>query len=66
MNQSQLIQIQLPDGGTVIDLTNMDPVKREHFAEKTFRFVRRVMRNPEYRELIQKRAAEIRENGLYA
>lgn len=65
MSQSQTIQIQLPSGGIAMALENMDQYRQENFAEKTYRFVRRAMRNPEYRELIKKRAVEIREQGLY-
>ena len=38
----------------------MDEWQRLEIGRKTYNFVRTVMRNPEYRAMIQKRAAEIR------
>ena len=41
-------------------LEAMDEYQRYEMGRKTYNFVRSVMRNPEYRAMIQKRAAEIR------
>lgn len=43
-------------------LGNFDEYSRENIGQKTFQFVQRLMRNPETRELIRQRAAQLREN----
>lgn len=54
-----------PDGRATASIARMEPVQLECFTDKTLRFIRRAMENPEYREKIQKRAEEIRALGLY-
>lgn len=46
-------------GGGELALEAMDEWQRQEVGRKTYNFVRSVMRNPEYRAMIQKRAAEI-------
>lgn len=41
----------------------MDEYSRAEIGRKTYRFVRRLMQNPEYREKIKARAAELRAAG---
>lgn len=53
------VRAQLSGGGELA-LEAMDEWQRYEIGRKTYNFVRSVMRNPEYRAMIQKRAAEIR------
>ena len=53
------VRAQLPGGGELA-LEAMDEYQYYEVGRKTYEFVRRVMRNPEYRAMINKRAAEIR------
>ena len=53
------VRAQLSGGGELA-LEAMDEWQRLEVGRKTYNFVRTVMRNPEYRAMIQKRAAEIR------
>ena len=53
------VRAQLSGGGELA-LEAMDEWQRLEIGRKTYNFVRTVMRNPEYRAMIQKRAAEIR------
>ena len=53
------VRAQLSVGGELA-LEAMDEYSRMEIGRKTYNFVRRVMRNPELRALIQERAAEIR------
>lgn len=53
------VRIQLSGGGELA-LEAMDEYQRYEIGRKTYNFVRSVMRNPEYRKLIQERAAKIR------
>lgn len=53
------VRAQLSGGGELA-LEAMDEHSRFEMGRKTYNFVRSVMRNPEYRAMIQKRAAEIR------
>ena len=46
--------------GGELTIAAMDEYDRMEIGRKTYRFVRQVMRNPVYREMIQTRAAEIR------
>lgn len=46
--------------GGELTIAGMDELDRMAIGRKTYRFVRRVMKNPELKALIQKRAAEIR------
>lgn len=43
-------------------LGNFDEYSRENIGQQTYLFVQRLMRNPETRELIRQRAAQLREN----
>ena len=53
------VRAQLSGGGELA-LEAMDEYSRMEIGRKTYNFVRRVMRNPELRALIQERAAQIR------
>ena len=53
------VRAQLSGGGELA-LEAMDEWQRLEVGRKTYNFVRTVMRNPEYRAMVQKRAAEIR------
>lgn len=48
-------------GGGDLALESMDEYQLLEAGRKTYNFVRSVMRNPELRAMIRKRAAEIRE-----
>lgn len=48
-------------GGGDLALEAMDEYQLLEAGRKTYNFVRSVMRNPELRAMIRKRAAEIRE-----
>ena len=47
-------------GGGELTIAAMDEYGRMEIGRKTYRFVRRVMQNPELKKIIQARAAEIR------
>ena len=47
-------------GGGELTLEAMDEYQLLEVGRKTYNFVRSAMRNPEYRAMIKKRAAEIR------
>lgn len=49
-----------PEDGGEMTIAAMDYYHRIEIGRKTYNFVRRMMRNPEYRDRIQARAAEIR------
>ena len=53
------VRMQLSGGGELA-LEAMDEYQRLEIGRKTYNFVRSVMRNPEYRKLIQEKAAQIR------
>lgn len=54
------INVVAPPEGAAPMLEQMDEYSRENIGQSTYRFVRRVMRDPELRKMIQNRAAEIR------
>lgn len=58
-NAYQKVRKQLSGGGELA-LEAMDEYQRLEVGRKTYNFVRSVMRNPEYRKMIQERAAQIR------
>lgn len=58
-NAYQNVRLQLSGGGELA-LEAMDEYQRLEVGRKTYNFVRSVMRNPEYREMIRERAAKIR------
>lgn len=47
-------------GGGELALAAMDKYQRMDMGRKTYNFVRGLMRNPEYKRMIQERAAQIR------
>lgn len=51
------------DGGGELTIAAMDEYSRENIGRKTYRFVWRLMLNPEYRQKIQDKVAEMRANG---
>lgn len=53
-------------GGAELTITAMDQYALTEIGRKTYRFVRRVMQNPEYRAMIKARAAQIREEEAAA
>lgn len=54
------VEVVAPPNGAVPMLEAMDEDSRWVIGRATYNFVKRAMRNPVYREMIQKRAAEIR------
>ena len=58
-NAYDRVRAQLSGGGELA-LEAMNEYQRLEVGRKTYNFVRSVMRNPELRAIIQKRAAEIR------
>ena len=58
-NAYEKVRLQLSGGGELA-LEAMDEYQRLEAGRKTYNFVRSVMRNPEYRKMIQERAAQIR------
>ena len=53
-------------GGGELTIAAMDQYAYAEIGRKTYRFVRRVMQNPEYRAMIKARAAQIREEEASA
>lgn len=53
-------EIIVSDEGGEATIAAMSEDSRLEIGRKTYNFVRRMMRNPEYRALIKARAAEIR------
>lgn len=51
--------------GAEVTLAAMDEYSRANIGKKTYDFVRRAMRNPEYRKLIEKKEAELRAAGYF-
>lgn len=62
MNQNNKIVIT---GGAEETLAAMDDVSYTNIGQSTYRFVRRLMQNSEYRAMIKAKAAEIRASGAY-
>ena len=58
-NAYDQIRQQLPGGGE-LTIEAMDNGQRFELGRTTYNFVRRAMRNPELRKIIQERAAQIR------
>ena len=56
---SPSVQIET-DGGAELTIAAMDKYARSEIGRKTYLFVRRMMQNPEYRQMIQTRAEQIR------
>ena len=54
------IETTMVTGGGELAIAAMDEYSRAEIGRKTYNFVRVLMRNPEYREKIKARAAEIR------
>ena len=54
------ISVAVQEPGGELTIAAMNEWDRMAIGRKTYRFVRRVMQNPELKALIQKRAAEIR------
>ena len=52
-------QYTVMEGGAEITIAAMSEYSRENIGRSTYRMVRRLMRNPEYKAMIQKRAAEL-------
>ena len=48
------------EGGAEVTIAAMDEYSYIEIGRKTYNFVRRMMRNPEYAAMINARAAEIR------
>lgn len=65
MGEYKKIVATSPEGGAELTIAAMDEYSRMNIGQETYRFVRRAMQNPAYREIIQKRAAEIRATGIY-
>lgn len=53
-------------GGGELTIAAMDQYAYAEIGRKTYRFVRSMMQNPEYRAMIKARAAQIREREAYA
>ena len=53
-------------GGAELAIAAMDQYALAEIGRKTYRFVRRVMQNPEYSAMIKARAAQIREEEASA
>lgn len=63
MSQSENCKV-ITTGGAEVTIAAMDEVSRTNIGRSTYRFVRRLMQNPEYREMIRARAAEIKAAGI--
>lgn len=48
------------EGGAEVTIAGMEENSRMEIGRKTYRFVRRLMRDPEMKKRIRERAAEIR------
>lgn len=60
---SQIKTCRTETGGAEVTIAAMDEVSRMNIGMNTYRFVRRMMQNPEYREMIRARAEQIRAAG---
>ena len=58
------IQTGVECEGGELTVTAMDEYSRAEIGRKTYRFVRRIMQNPEIRAKVEARAAELREAGV--
>lgn len=45
-------------------LSEYDDISMTNIGQDTYKFVRRLMRNPEYREKIRQKAAELKAAGI--
>lgn len=59
MDNVKIQTVAAREGGEAT-IAAMDEYSRAEIGRKTYRFVRRCMQNPELREKIQARAAELR------
>lgn len=59
MNEADM-ELYTGDGGAEITIAAMTPIQRYNIGRSTYLFVRRLMRNPEYKALIKAKAAELR------
>lgn len=57
------IQIVTDHVGGEATIAAMDEYSRMEIGRKTYNFVRRVMRNPEYRRMVQERIAQKKAAG---
>ena len=64
MTQSEKFKIILSGGGEET-IAAMDEVSRTNIGQSTYNFVKRLMRNPEYRAMIKAKAAEIEASGTF-
>ena len=62
MDNIELHNVDKKNGGEAT-IAAMDEYSRAEIGRKTYRFVRRLMQIPEYREKIKARAAELRASG---
>lgn len=63
MNQQCNVQIITDKVGGEATIAAMDDYSRLNIGRKTYEFVRRVMRNPEYRAMVEARIAQKRAAG---
>lgn len=61
MNQTKTCRTDT--GGAEVTIAAMDDVSRMNIGMSTYRFVRRMMQNPECKKLIRERAEQIRAAG---
>ena len=61
-----MLAIDTQEGRGELTIAAMDEYNRLNIGRRTYRFVRQCMRNPELREKIKARAAEIREEEARA
>ena len=60
------IQTVVGEGGAELAIAAMDEYSRAEIGRKTYRFVRRCMRDPELRAKIKARAAELQAESAAA
>ena len=56
---SSIDQQTIAEGGAEITIAAMNQYAYENIGRSTYRMVRRLMLNPEYRAMIKKKAAEL-------
>ena len=61
-----MLAIDAQEGRGELTIAAMEEYNRLNIGRRTYRFVRQCMRNPELREKIKARAAEIREEEARA
>lgn len=61
----ETITVKMPRGGAAETIAAMDDASRYNIGRSTYNFVRRAMRDPETRRLIEEKVAQMRAAGKF-